>query len=188
LKTLDRAGQVIYAGTFSKALFPGLRVGYLVAPRALSTRFMLLRYAMDVHTPTLVQATLAELLASGAFERHVRRVRAVYAERRDALCAALSHALPEGVRFAPPAGGNTLWIELPAEADVALVHSGCAQRGIALHSGSPFAFEGSEAAAACDRHLVVSFANLDVSQAETCAARLADAVRRALPARRRRSA
>jgi DNA-binding transcriptional MocR family regulator len=151
-------------------------------------RLALLRHAMDVHTPTLVQATLAELLESGTFERHVRRVRALYAARRDALCAALSEQMPEGVRFAPPAGGNTLWVELPLEADLALVHSGAAQRGIALHSGSPFAFEGSEAAAACDRHLVVSFSNLDASQADACAARLADAVRRALPSRRRRSA
>ena len=115
---------------------------------------------LDMRMDASRGATLAELLVSGAFERHVRRVRALYAERRDALCAALSHQLPEGARFAPPAGGNTLWLALPAEADVALVHSGCAQRGIALHSGSPFAFEGSEAAASCDRHLVVSFATL----------------------------
>jgi GntR family transcriptional regulator/MocR family aminotransferase len=186
LKTLDRAGQVIYVGTFSKALFPGLRVGYLVAPRALSLRLALVRYAADGYTPTLVQAALVDLLESGAYERHVRRVRALYAERRDALCRALADQMPDGVRFTPPAGGNTIWLELPPEADLAAVHAGVAQRGIALHAGSPFGFEGSEAAAAADRHLVLSFANLEASRADACVARLADAVRRALPARRRR--
>jgi GntR family transcriptional regulator/MocR family aminotransferase len=187
LKTLDRAGQVIYVGTFSKALLPGLRVGYLVVPRALAPRLALLRYAADNYTSTLTQAALADLLESGAFERHVRRVRALYAERRDALCRALAEQMPEGVRFSPPAGGNTIWLELPREADVAAVHAGVAQRGIALHTGAPFAFEGSEAAPAADRHLVISFANLDASRADACVARLSDAVRRALPARRRRT-
>jgi GntR family transcriptional regulator/MocR family aminotransferase len=187
LKTLDRAGQVIYMGTFSKALLPGLRVGYLVAPRALSPRLALLRYAADNYTSTLTQAALADLIETGAFERHVRRVRALYEERRGALCRALSEQMPDGVRFTPPAGGNTIWLELPRETDVAAVHAGAAQRGIALHTGAPFAFEGSDAAPAADRHLVISFANLDASRAEACVARLSDAVRRALPSRRRRA-
>ena len=100
---------------------------------------------------------------------------------------ALSEQMPEGVRFTPPAGGNTIWLELPRETDLAALHAGVAQRGIALHAGGPFAFEGSDAAPTADRHLVISFANLEASRADACAARLSDAVRRALPARRRRA-
>jgi GntR family transcriptional regulator/MocR family aminotransferase len=188
LKTLDVAGQVIYLGTFSKALFPGLRIGYLVAPRALLLRLALLRVASDAHTSSLTQATLCELLESGAFGRHLRRVRRLYAERRAALLEALSARMPEGVHFAPPVGGLMVWLGLPPGADVARVHEGAAERGIALASGAPFAFEGSEAAADADRHLLLSFANLPAERADAAIARLADAVQRALPTRRRRSA
>ena len=187
LKTQDRAGQVIYLGTFSKALFPGLRLGYLVAPRALLARIALLRFAADGHSNALAQAAMAHLLESGAFERHVRRVRALYAERRSALCSALEAHMPEGVRWRPPIGGNCVWLGLPAEADLAQVFGFAAARGLALASGSPFAFEGSEAAAEADRHLLLSFANLGRERAEEGVARLSDAVRRALPARRRRT-
>lgn len=188
LKTLDVAGQVIYLGTFSKALFPGLRIGYLVAPRALLLRLSLLRLACDLHTSSLAQATLALLLESGAFERHLRRVRRLYAARRSALLEALSAQMPDAVRFTPPVGGLTVWLALPPEADVARVHAGAAEQGIALASGAPFAFEGSEAAADADRHLLLSFANLPAERADAAIARLADAVQRALPARRRRTA
>lgn len=187
LKTHDRAGQVIYLGTFSKALFPGLRLGYVVAPRPLLARLALLRFAADVHGNVLAQATVARLIESGAFERHVRRVRSLYTERRMALCDALRAHMPDGVVWKPPAGGNTIWIGLPAEADVAQVFAVAAAHGIAMHAGSPFAFEGSDAAADADRHLVLSFANLPRERADEGVARLADAVRRALPARRRRS-
>jgi len=187
LKTHDRAGQVIYLGTFSKALFPGLRLGYVVAPRPLLARLALLRFAADVHGNALAQATVARLIESGALERHVRRVRKLYAQRRAALCEALRAHMPDGVAWKPPAGGNTIWLGLPAEADVAQVFAVAAAHGIALHAGAPFAFEGSDAAEDADRHLVLSFANLPRERADEGVARLADAVRRALPARKRRS-
>jgi GntR family transcriptional regulator/MocR family aminotransferase len=186
LKTQDRAGQVIYLGTFSKALFPGLRVGYVVAPRALLARLALLRFATDVHTASLAQDALALLLESGAFERHVRRVRRLYAERAEALCTALEEQLPEGARFRRPVGGNSVWLRLPDAADLAELFAQAAQRGLALATGAPFAFEGSPAEAEADRHLVLSFATLAKSHADEAVARLCDAMRRALPARRRR--
>jgi GntR family transcriptional regulator/MocR family aminotransferase len=186
LKTLDAAGHVIYVGTFSKALFPGLRVGYVVAPRPLLGRMALLRAAADGHTSTLAQATLQDLLESGAFERHVRRVRQRYAERRSALLAALAAHLPEGARWTPAVGGNCVWLELPVRSDVARFHALAAERGIALGPGSPFAFEGSEAALDADRHVLLSFANLAAERADAAAVRLADAMRRAAPAPPRR--
>lgn len=187
LKTQDRAGQVIYLGTFSKALFPGLRVGYLVAPRALQARLSLLRFAADVVTSPLTQATLAQLLERGAFERHVRRVRRLYAERRDALCDALEAQLPDGASFRRPVGGHCVWLRLPDAADPADLFVEAARRGLGLATGSPFAFEGSDAAQDADRHLVLSFANLPPARADEAVARLCDAVRRAQPARRRRA-
>jgi GntR family transcriptional regulator/MocR family aminotransferase len=90
LQGMDPHGRVIYLGTFSKVLFPALRVGYLVVPPALVPRLLEARDALDLFSPTLYQAALAELLESGGFARHLRRMRAVYLERRNALLAGLA--------------------------------------------------------------------------------------------------
>lgn len=89
LQGLDGGERVIYVGTFSKTLFPSLRLGYLVLPTALVDAFLAQRRTMDVHAATLGQAVLAEFMADGHFARHVRRMRTLYEERRDALFQAL---------------------------------------------------------------------------------------------------
>jgi GntR family transcriptional regulator/MocR family aminotransferase len=89
LQGLDRDGRVIYIGTLSKVLFPALRVGYMVLPPDLVPRFAAVREAMDVFPATLYQAALADFLGEGHFARHLRRMRLLYRERRDALVEAL---------------------------------------------------------------------------------------------------
>src|SRR5690606_2530317 len=79
LKTLDPGDPIVYVGTFSKALFPGLRIGYVVAARPLLARLALLRVAASQQPSLVDQAALAELLADGTLARHVRRVRRLYA-------------------------------------------------------------------------------------------------------------
>ena len=85
LQGMDSHDRVIYIGTFSKALFPAIRVGYVVVPPALWTRFLDSRFAFDVFMPTLYQRALAEFLQQGHFARHLRRMRSAYLERRNAL-------------------------------------------------------------------------------------------------------
>jgi GntR family transcriptional regulator/MocR family aminotransferase len=85
LHSLDPDGRVIYLGTFSKSLFPSLRLGFLVVPRELATGFVTARLASDLHPPVLEQRVLAAFIAEGHFERHVRRMQSAYAERLDAL-------------------------------------------------------------------------------------------------------
>ena len=97
LQTLDGGENVIYLGTVSKTLSPTLRLGYLVVPAALRAAFGKAKRLADRHTPALEQAALAELIASGAYERHVRRVRRKNGERRAALLAALSRTLGDAV-------------------------------------------------------------------------------------------
>lgn len=134
----DRGGRVLYLGTFSKALFPALRVGYLVAAPPVVRRAAEALSASHFGGDLLAQAALAELLRSGALERHVRRVRRVYAERLAALLAALAAHFPEGSRARRPAGGNCVWVELPPDVDAeALVRAARAQ-GIAVDSGAAF--------------------------------------------------
>ena len=85
LQGLDRNSRVIYIGTFSKVLFPSLRLGYIVVPEDLVERFLAARFALDIGPATFHQAVLADFIGEGHFARHIRRMRLVYAERRNAL-------------------------------------------------------------------------------------------------------
>ena len=89
LQGLDRDGRVIYVGTFSKVLFPGLRLGYLVLPPSLMELFYKARFFNGIHSQALEQAALADFIAEGHFARHVRRMRALYAERQQLLADAM---------------------------------------------------------------------------------------------------
>jgi GntR family transcriptional regulator/MocR family aminotransferase len=112
LQGLDRDDRVIYIGTFSKVLFPALRVGYLVVPRDLVPRFARVRDAVDLFPPTQNQAVLTEFIADGHYARHLRRMRLLYRERRSALVAALSEELGDvGVHGAE--AGMHLVVTLP---------------------------------------------------------------------------
>lgn len=97
LQGLDRAGRVIYTGTFSKVLFPALRLGYLVVPQALIEAFVRLRALSDRQSPSVDQAVLAAFLRDGHFARHIRRMRALYAERQAALVEAAPRILGGGL-------------------------------------------------------------------------------------------
>jgi GntR family transcriptional regulator/MocR family aminotransferase len=92
LHSLDPDGRVIYLGTFSKSVFPALRLGFLVVPRELSAGFVTARLATDLHPPVLEQRVLAAFIAQGHFERHVRRMQSAYAERLDALRRAIERS------------------------------------------------------------------------------------------------
>jgi GntR family transcriptional regulator/MocR family aminotransferase len=93
LQGMDPAARVIYIGTFSKVLFPSLRLGYVVVPPALWGRFLRLREALDIFSPMLAQAVLADFLREGHFARHLRRMRKLYRSRRDALVDAIGARL-----------------------------------------------------------------------------------------------
>jgi GntR family transcriptional regulator/MocR family aminotransferase len=102
LQGLDHADRVIYIGTFSKVLFPSLRIGYMILPPSLAEPFLKVRRLIDIHSPMLEQAVLADFMIEGHFARHLRRMRALYAERRRALLEA-ARRLPLEID-APEAG------------------------------------------------------------------------------------
>ncbi len=174
LKTRDDAGQVIYLGTFSKALLPGMRIGYVVAPRALGIRLARCRACADLHSGLLVQAQIAELLASGGLERHVRRVRRRYAQRLEVLDAALRAQLPAGACWQLPAGGTSLWLGLPPDADADRSWTGCIEAGIAAGRGDAFYLDGRGR-----DHLVLSVAGLEAAAIPAAVEALAGVLRRA---------
>lgn len=129
LKSLDRDGRVLYVGSFSKVLFPGLRLGYLVVPQRLAPTFQ--RLCRDLHPDRslLVEAVVAEFMRAGHLARHVRRMRGLYARRRKALADALREVFGERFRLGLQAGGMHLLARLdPGEDDVALARAARAHR------------------------------------------------------------
>jgi GntR family transcriptional regulator/MocR family aminotransferase len=117
LQGLDRGSRVIYIGTFSKTLFPSLRVGYLVVPSDLIERFVAVRHAMDVYPAHLYQSVLNDFIGEGHFSRHVRRTRLLYRERRGALVDAIHEEFGSRLEVLGSDAGLHLVITLPKGAN-----------------------------------------------------------------------
>lgn len=115
LKSLDRDGRVLYAGTFSKVLFPGLRLAYLVVPEMQIERFEEVSQAWTAGSPQLTQAIVTAFIREGHFARHIQRMRKLYAERREAATAGLESVLKKHVRIDPQPGGMHLILRLKGQ-------------------------------------------------------------------------
>ena len=113
LQGLDHSSRVIYIGTFSKVLFPSLRVGYIVIPSDLVAHFVAVRHAMDVSPPHLYQGVLADFINEGHFSRHVRRMRLAYSERRDVLVNCIRKELDSVLQMHGAEAGLHLTVTLP---------------------------------------------------------------------------
>jgi GntR family transcriptional regulator/MocR family aminotransferase len=113
LKSLDRGGYVIHIGTFSKSFLPGLRIGWITCPAAISIPLFRAKHGADCGDSFFLQALLYDFIQKGHFDRHIRKSVKEYKSRRDAMCSALSSHLPKGCRFRIPQGGLSVWVELP---------------------------------------------------------------------------
>jgi len=138
LKQLDRSNLVIHIDSFAKVAFPGLRVGWIVAPPAAIERLRLVKQMTDLHTDQLAQAAFAEFLKRGLFQKHLTRMRKIYTERLYALDEALRKFMPEGVRWTKPEGGMCLWLELPAGFDASELMMHARERGVLFAPGRYF--------------------------------------------------
>ena len=132
LQGLDRGSRVIYIGTFSKTLFPGLRVGYAVVPLALIDSFLAVRAASDLCPPHLNQAALADFLSEGHFARHVRKTRQLYAGRRSALVRALREEFGGEIEILGAEAGMHLVVTLPPGLDDRKISARAADEGLWL--------------------------------------------------------
>lgn len=125
LQGLDHSSRVIYVGTFSKVLFPSLRVGYIVIPADLVEGFVAVRHAMDVSPPHFYQAVLVEFINEGHFSRHIRRMRTVYGERREMLFRCIKKELGSALQMHGAEAGLHLTVTLPR---------GCRDRAISARA------------------------------------------------------
>jgi GntR family transcriptional regulator/MocR family aminotransferase len=138
LQGLDPQGQVIYVGTFSKVLFPALRIGYLILPPALVEAFRRVRNLIDTHPPMLEQAVLADFISDGHFSRHLRKMRSLYAERRAAL---LKTAREINLEIDPPEAGMHCVAWLPEGMDALALRRAAEHQGVDLVLLSHFSIE-----------------------------------------------
>lgn len=113
IKALDHAGRVIYVGTFSKMLMPGLRVGYLLASGPIRDRLAQQKRALDLSTSPLIQRTLDRYVTLGRYQAHLRRSTRLNRIRRDCMLSAIRQHLPPEVSYTVPQGGLFLWLRLP---------------------------------------------------------------------------
>lgn len=142
LKALDRYGHVLYLSTFSKMLFPGLRLGWLAAPEPVVERLALIKQLTDLHTNTLGQWALAEFCHRGLLDEHLAHLREVYPRRRDAMSAALERYCPPGMTWNRPEGGFYLWCRLPEGLHARELLAEAARRRVAFTVGDAFHVDG----------------------------------------------
>jgi len=182
LKQLDRSNLVIHIDSFAKVAFPGLRVGWIVAPPAVIERLRLVKQMTDLHTDQLAQATLAEFLKRGFFQKHLTRMRKIYADRLNALDEALRKFMPEGVRWNRPEGGMCFWLELPPGFDASELMMHARERGVLFAPGRYFYVQSP-----MPNTLRLGFASLNEKQIARGVSTLSDLLRVEMRKRQRGS-
>jgi 2-aminoadipate transaminase len=176
----------IYLGSFSKVLAPGLRLGFLVAPKAVYPKLLQAKQAADLHSPGFNQRMIAEVMKGGFLDRHVPTIRALYKAQRDAMLAALTQhfgTIPLDVEAMPaaqanirltwntPAGGMFLWARLPAGMNAQDLLPFAVEQGVAFVPGAPFYADHGDA-----RTLRLSFVTPSVEEIHRGVAMLAAAL------------
>jgi GntR family transcriptional regulator/MocR family aminotransferase len=171
LKSLDQGDVVLYAGSFSKVLFPGLRLGYLVVPGRLHARFAGAAALFSGGCGRLEQAVVARFMAEGHFARHLKRMRALYAARRAALAVALAEIFGDQLRIELQSGGMHLLARPSGDASDRELAALATQHGLA-----PAALSAHTLEADCGSGLLLSFTNVPEAQAGAAARALYDAI------------
>ncbi|MBP7414307.1 MAG: PLP-dependent aminotransferase family protein [Giesbergeria sp.] len=163
----------IYMGSFSKVLAPGLRIGFLVAPKAIYPKLLQAKQAADLHTPGFNQRVVAEVIQGDFLARHVPTIRALYQRQRDTMLAALEREMAGlDVTWTRPAGGMFLWLRLPAGMDAQALLPTAVERNVAFVPGAPFYATEADA-----RTLRLSYVTASSAQIDTAIAALAEAIR-----------
>jgi GntR family transcriptional regulator / MocR family aminotransferase len=173
LQSLDKAGSVIYVGTLSKVLFPGLRLGYMVLPPALVDAFVQARAILDRHAAIVPQIVLSDFITEGHFGRHIKRTREAYGERRIALLEAIESHLGEHLKAGPADAGLQLSTTFLSRRNDQEIARRAREKGIELRALSQFYLDDS-ATSHCQTGLVLGFAPIPAKDIRQAAPALRD--------------
>jgi GntR family transcriptional regulator/MocR family aminotransferase len=160
LKSLDRDGRVLYSGTFSKVLFPSLRLAYLVVPEAQVERFEQISQTFAGSSPALTQAIVTAFITEGHFARHVQRMRKLYAERRESTKVGLESVLEKHLGIDPQPGGMHLILRLKGQRSDRRLVARMHEEGLAGEALTDWTMRNDGAAA-----VLVNFTNIDSQRA-----------------------
>ena len=174
LKARDREGVVIYIGTFSKVLFPGLRLGWMIAPPDLIERLEMAKDLADIHTSPILQAAVFHFCRQRLLDRHQTRVLRESARRRNALLAALARRMPAGVTWTESQGGFSLLVTLAQGMDATALLERAVERGVVFTPGNAFFVDGGG-----EHTLRLTFSAIPVNQIDEGVKRLAETIREA---------
>ncbi|MFQ5789545.1 MAG: PLP-dependent aminotransferase family protein [Acidobacteriota bacterium] len=172
LKALDEAGLVLYLGTFSKGLFPGLRLGWIVAPPAVVEALRRTKMFADYHTSALLQAGVLEFCRRGHYDDHLRRLAGIYREKSQHLVRAMSRHFPPEVSWTAPEGGYAFWISLPEGVSAEALLAESEGQGVLFTPGNHF-FLGGEG----ERFFRLSISRVPAHRIEEGVRRLGDIIR-----------
>jgi 2-aminoadipate transaminase len=165
--------NVVYVGTLSKVLAPGLRVGFCVAPQAILRWLVVAKQGTDLHTGTFSQAIAAEYLLGGFLAEHLPEIVRIYAPRRQAMLDALEAHMPDTMRWSRPEGGMFVWVEGPKGLDTDVVHVEALKAGVAFVPGRVFFTDPGRGR----ETMRLNFTKADESTLAVAVGRLAGAIR-----------
>lgn len=161
LKALDERGSVLHIGTFSKGLFPGLRLGFVVAPPPVVAALGRSKLIADYHTSLLLQAAVLEFCREGLYDRHLKRLVAIYRGKSRSLIQALERFFPANVSWTRPEGGFAFWVTLPEGLSADAILEESARSGVLFTPGSNFFARGEG-----DRYLRLSISRVASARIE----------------------
>ncbi|HKB11331.1 MAG TPA: PLP-dependent aminotransferase family protein [Vicinamibacterales bacterium] len=144
LASADTCGSVIYIGTLSKTLAPGLRLGYIAASRPVIAHLTQFRALLDTQGDSALELAVAELIEDGEVQRHVRKSRRIYRARRDAMLGLLARELGDALTVGVPVGGTALWVRVAADIDAERWCQSAAARGVLFETGDRFSFDNEQ--------------------------------------------
>lgn len=136
IKTMDKEGRVIYVGSFSKTLSPGIRVGYVCCHRDIMDRIVVVKQVNDVHTTLMMQMLVAEFISNYDFDAHIEKSCKLHGEKCDVMLGAIEKYFPENVKYTRPDGGIFLWCTLPEGVDAKPIFEKAVERKVAFVPGS----------------------------------------------------
>ncbi|MDG0025966.1 PLP-dependent aminotransferase family protein [Trinickia sp. Y13] len=130
--------HIVHCGSFSKVLAPGLRLGYVIAPEELHFKLVQAKQATDLHTPSITQRIVHEVVKDGFLDEHVPTIRALYRDQCAAMLSALERHMPEDVKWNRPEGGMFVWVNLPHTINTMKLLEAAVAENVAFVPGGPF--------------------------------------------------